>query len=209
MSRVRSAAQRAPQTIEAATALCARFAERSAAAALIIQARDETIAKANQTADTELVPITAELKDIEKQLKPFFAAKFDELTCGKRKSIELGGCYLGYRLDKASVAFAHGKDDDMAVTLRAAELTDYVRTKHSPDKPAIMKALEGERDAIALRDAESVAPIGHNGGEAIDDGAAAAEPVPSLSPLHDIGFSIKQGESFFLERVGQDRAVEP
>lgn len=196
MSRVRSAAQRAPQDIEQATALCTRFVERSAAAALIIQARDETIAKANQTADTELVPITAELKDIEKQLKPFFAAKFDELTGGKRKSIELGGCYMGYRLDKPSVAFAHGKDDDMVVTLRAAELTDYVRTKLSPEKPAIMKELEAERDAIALRDA---APAD----------AAANDAPPSISPLHDLGFSIKQGESFFLERVGQDRAVEP
>lgn len=194
MTRVKSAAQRAPQTLEQATALCTRFVERSAAAALIVQARDETIAKANQTADTELVPIAAELKDIEKQLKPFFAAKFDELTGGKRKSIELGGCYLGYRLDKASVAFAHGKDDDMAVTLRAADLIDYVRTKHSPEKSAIMKALEAERDALALRDA---APA--------DDEA----PAPSISPLHDLGFSIKQGESFFLERVGQDRAIEP
>lgn len=202
MTRVKSAAQRAPQTLEQATALCTRFVERSAAAALIVQARDETIAKANQTADTELVPIAAELKDIEKQLKPFFAAKFDELTGGKRKSIELGGCYLGYRLDKASVAFAHGKDDDMAVTLRAAELTDYVRTKHSPEKPAIMKALEAERDAIALRDA---APEPECDAAPADDEA----PAPSISPLHDLGFSIKQGESFFLERVGQNRAIEP
>lgn len=201
MARVRSPAQRAPQTIEQAQALCARFVERSAQAALIIQARDEKIAAANQDADTELVPITAELKDIEKQLKPFFAAKFDELTGGKRKSIELGGCYLGYRLDKASVTFAHGKDDDMAVTLRAAEMTDYVRTKHSPDKVAIMKALEAERDAIALQIAAITA------GEApIYEGDA---PRPSLSPLHDMGFAIKQGESFFLERVGQDGAIEP
>ncbi|MBJ7440554.1 MAG: host-nuclease inhibitor Gam family protein [Sphingopyxis sp.] len=187
MARVRSPAQRAPQTIEQAQALCVRFVERSAQAALIIQARDETIAAANQDADTELVPITAELKDIERQLKPFFAAKFDELTGGKRKSIELGGCYLGYRLDKASVTFAHGKDDDMAVTLRAAEMTDYVRTKHSPDKVAIMKALEAERDAFVL------APDG------------ATVPLP----LHDMGFAIKQGESFFLERVGQSGAIEP
>lgn len=198
MSRVRSAAQRAPQTIEAATALCTRFAERSAQAALIIQARDETIAKANQAADTELVPITAELKDIEKQLKPFFAAKFDDLTGGKRKSIELGGCYLGYRLDKASVAFAHGKDDDMAVTLRAAELTDYVRTKYSPEKPAIMKALEAERDAVLLSEMRSGA----------DDDPLKVTLV-SLSPLHDLGFSIKQGESFFLEPVAQGGAIEP
>lgn len=206
MARVRSPAQRAPQTIEQAQALCARFVERSAQAALIVQARDETIAAANQDADTELVPITAELKDIEKQLKPFFAAKFDELTGGKRKSIELGGCYLGYRLDKASVSFAHGKDDDMAVTLRAAEMTDYVRTKHSPDKVAIMKALEAERDAIALREAAPAA-IGDNGGPPIEDDGAASPA--SLSPLHDMGFAIKQGESFFLERVGQDGAIEP
>lgn len=203
MGRVRSPAQRAPQTIEQAQALCARFVERSAQAALIVQARDETIAAANQDADTELVPITAELKDIEKQLKPFFAAKFDELTGGKRKSIELGGCYLGYRLDKASVTFAHGKDDDMAVTLRAAEMTDYVRTKHSPDKVAIMKALEAERDAIALRDAAPAA-IGDNGGPPIEEAARQA-----LAPLHYLGFAIKQGESFFLERVGQSGAIEP
>lgn len=203
MGRVRSAAQRAPQTTEQATALCTRYAERSAAAALVIQARDETIAAANQSADAELVPIVAELKDIEKQLKPWFAAHFDTLTGGKRKSIELGGCYLGYRLDKASVAFAHGKDDDMTVTLRAAELTDYVRTKHSPDKAAIMKALEGERDALAIREAEAPS-LGDNGGPPIEEAARQA-----LSPLHYLGFSIKQGESFFLEPVAQDGAIEP
>ncbi|BBF70206.1 host-nuclease inhibitor Gam family protein [Sphingomonas bisphenolicum] len=195
MSRVRSPAQRAPQTPEQATALCARFVERSAQAALIIQTRDEVIALANQVADTELVPITAELKDIEKQLKPFFAAHYDALTGGKRKSIELGGCYLGYRLDKASVAFAHGKDDDMAVTLRAAELSDYVRTKHSPDKVAILKALEAERDQLFLLSAGKP--------DLLD------RPLEEITPLHILGFSIKQGESFYLERVGQDRAVEP
>lgn len=90
MTRVRSAAQRAPQTIEAATDLAGRFAELDAQLARIEADRQDELAKINGAADAAIVPIVAELKDIAKQLKPWWAAHFETLTDGKRKSIELG-----------------------------------------------------------------------------------------------------------------------
>ena len=150
MTRLRSPAQRAPQTTEAARALLEHYAQLDAQAALIALARDETISAAHASADAELVPIAAEQKDIVKQLKPWWAASIDALTGGKRKSIELGGCLIGYRISPPKVHFADGNDDAMAAVLIAAELADaLVRTRHAPDKAAILRALDGD-DASKL-----------------------------------------------------------
>ena len=144
MTRMRSAAQRAPQTIEAATALLARFAEADAQLAAVEAQRQESLAGVNAAADAVAVPLIAELKDIAKQLKPWWEGSFDELTGGKRKSIELGGCSVGYRLSPPKVSYAHGKDEDAVTALQGAGYDALVRVKPSLDKPAVLKALDGE-----------------------------------------------------------------
>ncbi len=152
MTRVRSAAQRAPQTIEAATDLAGRFAELDAQLAKIEADRQDELAKINGAADAAIVPIVAKLKDIAKQLKPWWAAHFETLTDGKRKSIELGGCMLGYRVSPPKVTFAHGTDEDGARLLKRDGHDALVREKISLDKPAVLKALDGEH-GDALREA--------------------------------------------------------
>ena len=165
-SRLRSPAQRAPQNREQALELCDRFAQIDAQIAIARAERDEQVQLITAAADAVLVPLVAEQADLAKRLKPWFEGNFEALTGGKRKSIEIGGVMLGFRISPAKVAFAGGKDEDAAKALLGAELADLVRTTHAPDKPAILRRLEG------------------------DDAAQ----------LLELGFSRKQGESFFVER---------
>lgn len=151
MSRLRSPAQRAPQTKDQAIALLDRYAMVAAELRIIQANRDEALAATNAVADTLAVPLVAELKDIAKQLKPWWAASIDELTGGKRKSITLAGCAIGYRLTPPKVTFAHGKDEDMVAALVGTELEDaLVRVRRAPNKEAILDAMGGDQCA-ALR----------------------------------------------------------
>lgn len=179
MARLRSAAERAPQTKDQAVALLERVAVYSAEVAAIEARRANLLARVNGAADAMLVPIAAQIKDAVKQLKPWWAANFDELTEGKRKSIALGGCQVGYRIGNPTVKFANGDDDDAVAALQVAELADrLVRTKPSLDKPAILTAL-----AEKLPATEGEAPA----------------PSPLADQLISLGFSIKQTETFFVD----------
>ena len=152
MTRLRSPAQRAPQTLEEATAIAGRFATLDAMAASIEASRQRMLVKINGDADTSIAPIVAEMKDIVKRLKPWFAGNYDELTKGERKSIEIGGCHVGYRVSPPKVTF-EGTDADGLAALLESGLDDLVRVVRSIDKPAVLKALEGE-------DASSVTALG-------------------------------------------------
>lgn len=168
MTRLRSAAQRAPQTLGQATELAKRYAVASAAVDGIEADRAEALALANAAADEALVPLVAELKDIAKQLKPWWEGNVDELTAGKRRSIELGGCQIGYRTTPPKLAHTHGTDKAAVEVVRGTDYADQVlRVTYALDKPAMLRILDGE-DA---------------------DG------------LGELGFSAKQTEEFFVDRV--------
>lgn len=176
MTRLRSPAQRAPQTVQQATALATRYAVLSAQADAINARRAALMARVNGAADASLVPIAAELKDIAKQLKPWWAASIEELTGGKRKSIELGGCTLGYRISPPKVVHDHGKDGDAVEVLMGTPYEAItIRVSHSLDKPAILKAL----DEQALLDGDD---------------------VPAIT-LASLGFRSKQTEDFFIDVI--------
>jgi len=176
VTRLRSPAQRAPQTVAQATALATRYAVLSAQADTINARRAALMARANGVADAALVPIAAELKDIAKQLKPWWAASIDELTGGKRKSVELGGCTIGYRISPPKVVHDHGKDGDAVEVLIGSPYESVtIRVSHSLDKPAILKLL----DEQGLLDG--------------DDG-------PDVS-LASLGFRSKQTEDFFIDVI--------
>jgi phage host-nuclease inhibitor protein Gam len=178
MTRIKSAAQRAPQTTEQAVELLDRYAGICAKADKIEAERAAELAVINSAADVLLVPLVAELKDIAAQLKPWWAANVELLTQGKRKSIELGGCQLGYRMTPPKVTFEHGKDEDAAVALMGNGFGErLVRTAIAPDKPAILKLLETTPadDAIALR--------------------------ADIDKLKEIGFGVKQTEQFFVDAL--------
>ena len=115
------------------------------------------------------MPLDAERKDLAKQLKPWFEGNFDELTGGKRKSIDLGGCTIGYRTSPPKVTFAYGKDQDAVDALAGTGWDDeLLRVKVTLDKPVTLKQLQGD----------------------LDD---------ELVPLELLGFAETQTEDFFIE----------
>lgn len=150
MTRIRSAAQRAPQSTEQAMVLLDRFATLDSELALAEANRQEALAATNAVADSIAIPLIAELKDIAKQLKPWWAASYDELTQGKRKSIELGGCMIGYRISPPKVTYSGGTDAEAVTAVAASAYAEQIiRNTLSLDKPAILKLLEGD-DSAAL-----------------------------------------------------------
>lgn len=144
MARARKKAprQEAPQTIEQATELTARYIaildlvdEETLAAQKIV---DEAVA----LRDGNIKPLEDEAKAIFRQLRPWWAANKDELTDGKRKSIELAGAQLGERTTTPALSLPKGtKQDDFAARLHLLGFTSLVRVKMAIDKPACIKAL--------------------------------------------------------------------
>ena len=195
MTRSRSPAQRAPQSKEAAIELLEQYAQSSASLAIINANRESALASTNAVADLLAAPLVAEMKEIVKQLKPWWASSFEELTAGKRKSIDLGGCTIGYRINPPSVGHSHGTDADAVIVLQASAYSEQlVRVGYSLDKPAILKLLDAQAAAAAI----SAAAVGPGASPAaVDD----EDTEPSPKPLADLGFSIKQPEIFFIDAI--------
>lgn len=185
MTRLRSPARRAPQTIEAATELAATFAALAAELADAEAQREAELAKINAAADAVAVPLKARLKDIVGQLKPWFAANVDELTGGKKKSITLGGCVIGYRISPPKVAHTHGTDGAAVTVLRGTEYeARTVRVSYALNKPAILELIEAEAEGFA------------HGADTVGGVAADGETLEAL------GFTARQAEEFFVDRIG-------
>lgn len=171
MTRLRSAAQRAPQTTEAATLLLARLAEVDALIAAHEAQRTAQLAGINGAADACIIPLDAERKDLAKQLKPWFEVNFETLTGGKRKSIELGGCTIGYRLSPPKLSFAYGTDKDAVAALEHFDRTaGLVRVTPALNKPALLTELADGGDGDAI-------------------------------PVELLGFEATQSEDFFIEPI--------
>jgi len=195
MTRIKSAAQRAPQTKEQAIALLETFAQVSANVRLTEAARTEQLALINAAADAELVPLAAQLKDIVKQLKPWWAANIEELTAGKRKSIELASCALGDRLNPPKVHFANGKDADGVAALQSNGFGErLVRMTPTLDKPAILRLLQTGTDPGSDADAAEIERL--------------AKIAAEITKLAELGFSVRQTEEFFVEVITPNSPVD-
>lgn len=97
---------RQPLSAAAASTMLERFAELDGQAAAIDAERQEAIAKINANADTLMLPLREELDEIEAKVSPWWSKTGHELAQGKRKSIELGGCMIGSRASRATLAIA-------------------------------------------------------------------------------------------------------
>ena len=139
-----------PQTAEQATALLDSYATLERRLAQIEADRADAIAKINAPADALALPLVDERKAIVEALRPWWAAAAPELTKGKRKSIELGGCKIGTRTAAERVEFALG-DDKLA--LKAVEDQPFkgkvTQTKRVLDKAAVAVLLKGKSAAGA------------------------------------------------------------
>lgn len=172
-----TAKPKTPRTSEAAIALLERYAKLDGQLLLIRGAREAAIAAATTAADTEALPIVAEMDLLRDALEPWWRKNAAELTRGKRKSIALGGCTIGTKLGKDTLSLKGDDFDAAAAALQAARWgKPYISIKVSVDKAAALKAIDGPHGARLAElgfsrkpgaDAFFVAPIAQAG--AVDE----------------------------------------
>lgn len=164
-----------PKTLPAATRMLERYAIASLALADIESSRSFAIAAANAEADHSAGPLIKELTDLETALEPWWNGPGKDLAGGK-KSVQLGGCMVGIRKGKPSLAHTFPKDDDAATALLSTRYKKQTtRVKYSLDKVGTLKLLQ----------------LGGKAGEL----------------LQGMGFSEKQDDRFFVERVEQPATI--
>ena len=170
-----------PQSIPAGIVMLARYAELGAGLDGIVRGADRSKAEIDAHRDELASPLMAEMKAIQKALKPFWEARKGEITGGKRKSVVLGGCEIGTRQGNPTLAFPKDKEDELLDQLRDILGFEWaVREKPELDKVNIIAALRME------------------GGDPEDEADATA--------LAGLGFEVKQTETFFIDRVTSEPA---
>jgi phage host-nuclease inhibitor protein Gam len=186
MAARRRKAEKLPavQTLDEAVRLLGRFAVLDAEIAARKARTEQAIASLRaQTAELN-APAEAEIKSLFLQLKPWWAVAADEVTGGKRKSWELGGCLIGHRI--GNPALVHPQPEAFAIEIiEALGIADLVRVKKELDKQALIRALSADEAALDQNDRSIIVDL----------------------KMH--GFSIKQTETFFIDRLPpKDTAVE-
>lgn len=136
---------RQPRSVEAATALCERYAELDGQIAEIEKGRQADIAAINANADRAANDLIAQRDTIAAKLEPWWATAAEKLTRGKRKSIELGGCMIGTRIGKESLGVTGERIKIIAALKRLRWAKPLLRVTTSLDAKAIAKALGGKR----------------------------------------------------------------
>ena len=173
MTRVKSPALRAPGSTQEATELLAQLATVTATIAAHDAQRVTAKQQIDAAADACIVPLAAERDDLFKRLQPWFETNADDLTGGKRRSIELGGCTIGHRTTPPKLVFEHGKDSDgVEALLHFGRAAGTLKTP-APTlvKPAILAELaSGPADVDAI-------------------------------PLELLGFAARQSDEFFIEPI--------
>jgi phage host-nuclease inhibitor protein Gam len=173
-----------PQTIPAGVAMLARYAELGAGLDEITRSADRSKAAIDAHRDELASPVIAEMKAIQKAMKPFWEARKGEITGGKRKSVVLGGCEIGTRLGNPTLDYPKGTDEELICQLIDPLGFDWaVREKLELDKLAILGALRLGEDEL---------------GNELDKADAKA--------LAGLGFAVKQTETFFIDRVTSEPA---
>lgn len=138
---------RQPRSVVAATELCERFAVLDGQIASIEEARQHAIAAVNADADRAATDLIAQRDAIAEKLEPWWAGAAAELTGGKRKSIELGGCEIGTVKGRAKLEVAGSPDDAVAKLKLLRWAKGFLRIKLELDRAALFAATEGKRAA--------------------------------------------------------------
>ncbi len=193
MTRARKKApkQDAPQTIEEATALAARYIELLDIIDMHQVDAQKSIDMIVAVRDQVVKAIEDEAKAIFRQLRPWWASNKADLTGGKRKSIELAGALIGERTGTPALGLPKGTTLGRFVEwLVSRDLFALIRTKHSVDKQACIQA---------LRELDKPAPdLGASDGEVI-----AHRLTRALGEqLAEKGATITQKDEFFIDRAG-------
>lgn len=142
---------RQPRSIEAATALCERFTELDGQIATIEAERRDGIAAINARADQAANDLIAQRDLIAAKIEPWWNGAEAQLTKGKRKSIELGGCMLGTREGRSVLQVAGAEDDVVAALKGLRWAKPFVRVKTTLDRMAVLKGIDGKHSAALAK----------------------------------------------------------
>lgn len=135
---------RQPRSVEAATQLCERFAVLDGQIAAIEEQRQADIAAANANADRAANDLIQQRDAIAAKLAPWWGSAEAQLTAGKRKSIELGGCIVGTRESRPSLQLS-GEEKDVVAALSALRWAKpFLRLKLTLDRAHTLKSLDGK-----------------------------------------------------------------
>ncbi len=182
--RRKAAAVDAPQTMAEAIALADRYVALEQAAARAQAFLDKQIADAKSTHAITMETIEPQLQTAFAGLRAWWATNADELTKGKRRSIELGPIVLGERTGMPKLKLPKGMKAEAALAwlkgLRWGGRVRYIRVKEEIDKAAIIAALNAKQQA---------APTVQEAQRHFKSG----------------GFVVVQAEEFFI-RTGEDEA---
>lgn len=136
---------RIPRSTEQATSLLARYAVLSGELQGIEQERAVKLSAINSAHDHAGNPLIAEMEAIEAVLVPWYLKDGKALCAKGAKSIELGGCMIGSRKGKSTVAISGSEEDVVALLSGLRWAKPLLRVKTSLNKAAIMTALDGPR----------------------------------------------------------------
>lgn len=176
--RRKAARIEAPATLEEAINLIGHYLNLNAMIDGIKAEKDDAIRAVELVAAERVAPAEAKMKDIFLQLRTWWAVARDDLTEGKRKSIELAGAIIGDRTSPPALKLPKGWKveeaveflQSMATTWPAA--TELLRVKTDIEKPAIIKLL-GNATAVS----------------------------PLTERIVEEGFRTTQKEDFFIARI--------
>jgi phage host-nuclease inhibitor protein Gam len=172
MARRKSPAVDAPQTLDEAISLLDRTSALMAGLSSLEADREASLAAIAAAHDAVAGPVEQELKSLFIRLKPWWEVARDQLTDGKRKSVELGGCVIGTRTANPSLKLPKGKSaDEVIEMLMNFGLAQFCNVKTTLNKAAIIMAL---RQPVGLIQEMLVC---------------------------DVQVSVSQAEEFFIDRL--------
>lgn len=148
-TRRKAPRQVAPQTIGEATAVLADYADILLGVEELRADADASIAAIEAERDRMVAPLEQRAKDLFLQLRAWWGVAGEELTEGKRKSIELAGCLLGLRTTPPSLKLPAPAEEAAAILMNAG-WGGLCRARISVDKPAVLKALGEEATAAPI-----------------------------------------------------------
>ncbi len=133
-----------PETLADATAMLKRYSRIAGQLAGVEALRTQMIGQANAVADKAAGPLIGKLDAMKVALEPWWKKAGEDLAKGK-KSVQLGGCKIGYRSSPARLAY--GFDDDEAAIAALKKTLFYNQTTKftvSLDRKATLKLLGTE-----------------------------------------------------------------
>jgi hypothetical protein len=131
-----------PKTMAAVTRLLEEYADLDGRIALVEEDRSADIAAANQHADVAAAPMVKRRDEIAGILETWWPhAVANDVSKGK-KSMQLGGCLLGTRKGRPSVAHDFESDDKAIAAIPSRIIKQCTRIRYSLDRAGIAKALQ-------------------------------------------------------------------